>query len=135
MFKLERKGGSRVEKGNYWKVKDGERVHLEEAGLLPGDESVSYLKFHPAALIVIGPLMGLVYAIFLPFAAIAMVLWVGIHKVFGGLADSLWKAAAFSWQPSEAYLAGRKKAKKKDEEQKAKGEPGEQSSPDEKTDQ
>lgn len=118
MFRIEIKGGEKVKAGNYWNTANGDRVNLESPGTLPGDSSVTYLKFHPAALIVVGPLMGLAYAIFLPFTAIAMVTWVVLQKVFGGLANSIWKAAVFSWQPSEAYLAGRKT--KKDKKQDAK---------------
>lgn len=119
MFRIEIKGGEKVEKGNYWNVANGERVHFENAGTLPGDSSASYLKFHPAALIVVGPLLGLAYAIFLPFAAIAMVTWVVLQKAFGGLANAVWKAAVFSWQPSEAYLTGRKTKKDKKQDEKA----------------
>lgn len=108
MFRLERKGGAKVSKGNYWNVANGERIHFDKDGVLPGDSSVSYLRFHPAAMLVVGPLMGLAYAIFLPLTAILMVLWVAIEKVFGGLINAVWKTAAFSWRPSEAYLAGKK---------------------------
>jgi len=119
MFRIELKGGENVRKGNYWNVDNGERVHLEKEAALPGDDSVTYLRFHPAALLLIGPLMGLAYAIFLPLTAIVMVVWVVFEKVFGGALNALWKAAAFSWQPSEAYLAGRKGEKKVREEEKA----------------
>ncbi len=125
MFRIETKGGEKVQKGNYWNVANGERVHLRSGGVLPGDSSVSYLKFHPAALLIIGPLMGLAYAIFLPFTAIAMVVWVILQKVFGGLAEAVWKAAVFSWRPSEAYFSGRKRLKKsKEKTAKAKEESG-----------
>lgn len=107
MFRIEFAGGDWVPKGTYWSVSGGDRVRLEETSTLPGPPSETYLKFHPVALIVIGPLLGLVYAVFLPFAAIAMVAWVTLEKVFGGIAQGLWKLAVFSWQPAESYLAGR----------------------------
>ena len=109
MWRLEKNGGSKVSKGTYWNISNGERIHLDKEGILPGDSSESYLRFHPAFLLVVGPLMGLVYAIFLPLIAILMVIWVAGEKVFGGLGRALFKMATFSWQPSEAYLAGKKK--------------------------
>lgn len=109
MFNLSKHGGDRVRKGNYWNLSSGERIPINNEGRLPGDRETTYLKFHPLALVVIGPLMGLVYAVFLPFVAIAMVSWLLFRKVFGGVAEALQRAAVFGWQPSEAYLAGRKR--------------------------
>jgi hypothetical protein len=119
MIKLKRHGGERGQAGNYWNFSTGERVHLEKEGILPGDGSVTYLKCHPAALLLVGPFMGLVYAIFLPLIGIGMLIWVIGEKLAGGVLENIGKAAVFSWNPSEAYLAGRKrKAKNKDEAEK-----------------
>ena len=76
MFRLQRKGGERVGKGTYWDVSNGERIRMERPGRLPGDDSRGYLRFHPLALLVVGPILGLVYAIFMPLVAILMVFWV-----------------------------------------------------------
>ena len=48
-------------------------MHLGKGGILPGDASVTYFKFHPAMLLIVGPLLGLAYVIFLPVIAVAMV--------------------------------------------------------------
>ncbi len=66
-----------------------------------------YRKFG-AALIVAGPLLGLLYAIFLPFIGLGMLLAVAVRKFFGGLLQSVHRCATFSWKPSEAYLAGKR---------------------------
>lgn len=109
MLKLERKGGERVGPGTYWNTSNGERVRLEKSGILPGEPSDAYLRFHPLFLLIVGPLLGLVYAIFLPLAATLMVIYQLSAKLSGGLLYNFQKAAAFGWRPSEAYLAGRKK--------------------------
>jgi mannose/fructose/N-acetylgalactosamine-specific phosphotransferase system component IIC len=68
-----------------------------------------------------GPVLGLVYAAFLPFIGIAMLLKVLVTKAFGGTLEGgaleSAKVATFNWSPSRAFLAGKraKKAKGKDE--------------------
>lgn len=113
MLGLRKIGGTEVGKGNYWNFSTGERVHLSEGGVLPGDGNVSYYKVSPAALLVAAPVLGLAYAVFLPFIGIAVLAAAIGGKVFGGAAAGLWKGAAFSWKPSEAYLAGKKKKEEK----------------------
>ncbi len=67
-------------------------------------------------------MLGLAYAVFLPFIGVAMLIAVLSKKLFGGAIRTAWKGAAFSWKPSEAYLAGRKrKAGKTDKKEKETG--------------
>jgi len=120
MVGLKKIGGETVGAGNYWNFKTGERVRIEGTGVLPGDASQTYYKASPAVILVAGPILGLAYAVFLPFIGIAMLLTVVSKKVFGGALHTAQKGAAFSWKPSEAYLAGKKgrakKAEKKTED-------------------
>lgn len=109
MFGLKKIGGQKVREGNYWNFSTGDRVHIEKEGVLPGGEDATYYKFPPVVMLLAAPVMGLVYAVFLPFIGIAMLLMVLSGKLFGGAVAGLWKGASFSWKPSEAYLAGRKK--------------------------
>ncbi len=81
MLRIQRKGGEEVGKGNYWRVSDGERVSIDQDGVLPGDVSETYLRFHPAFLLVLGPVLGLVYAVFMPLTAILMAVWVAAEKL------------------------------------------------------
>ena len=64
-----------------------------------------------AAALLLGPVIGLIYVIFLPFISVAIIIaTVGgkaIAKV-GALAKSL---VSFGGRPSEAYLSGKKKKK------------------------
>jgi len=101
-------GGDSVGIGNYWNFSTGDRVHIENEGILPGDKTQRYYKLHPAAILLAAPILGLAYAMFLPFIGLAMLAQVLSRKLFGGLASSAYRGAAFSWQPSEAYLAGKR---------------------------
>jgi hypothetical protein len=64
-----------------------------------------------AAVLLVGPVMGLLYAVFLPFIGIAMTLKLIGKKLTTGLVHAAVKSATFGWRPIEAYLIGRKKKK------------------------
>ena len=115
MLSITNIGGDSVGMGNYWNFSTGDRVHVENDGILPGDKTQRYYKMHPAAVIIAAPVLGLIYAVFLPFIGLAMLASVLLKKLFGGLAQSAYRGAAFSWQPSEAYLAGKRRSIRKDE--------------------
>jgi hypothetical protein len=123
MLAIKKTGGEAVASGYYWNFSNGERVHFSERGVLPGRADETYHMVPPAAVLVAGPVLGLAYAVFLPFIGIAMLLSLAARKLFGGLLQSAYRGAAFSWKPSEAYLVGkkgrsRKTISKKDEEKK-----------------
>lgn len=68
-----------------------------------------------AAMLLLGPVAGLIYVIFLPFVSVAAI----IVMVGGKAMEKLWSLARnivyFGWRPSEAYLSGKKgKEKEKD---------------------
>jgi hypothetical protein len=109
MLRLTRHGEERVRAGNYWDFSTGERLHLEQEAILPGDASKTYLKCHPALLLLVAPFLGLAYAIFLPLIGIGMLIWVVGEKIARGVLQSGWKTVSFSWHPSEAYFAGKKR--------------------------
>jgi hypothetical protein len=109
MLRLAHTGGQTVSAGNYWNFSTGERVHVRNSETLPGDADTSYYRLPPVAMLLLAPLLGLVYAVFLPLIGIAMLVTLLGRKLFGGLLDGFWKTAAFGWRPSEAYLLGRKK--------------------------
>jgi len=113
MLSLRNIGGESVGKGNYWNFSTGERVHIEKSGMLPGGASDTYYRLSPAVILVAGPVIGLAYAAFLPFIGIEMIAELLLKKVFGEVVQHAWKGAAFSWQPSESYLSGKKGRSKK----------------------
>jgi hypothetical protein len=121
MFKVMYKAGERASGGNYWNFSNGERISLGNEGILPGGSGTTYVKAHPALVLAAGPVLGLVYAAFLPFIGIAMLLKVAGTKLFGGALERISTVATFNWRPMESYLAGRRAKKAKGKEEKAPG--------------
>ncbi|MGD2063287.1 MAG: hypothetical protein PVF51_06860 [Nitrospirota bacterium] len=106
-------------RGSYWNVSTGELIHCD-AGTeaLPG-EAMTYLKVHPAALLLLGPIFGLAFVLFLPFIGFAMIAHTITSKALTFVGGHLAKEAGFRWQPTMAYFTGKegrqgKKAQRKD---------------------
>jgi len=120
---LKHNGGERVGKGTYWNLTNGERIDITSEGTLPGDVKKAYYRMPAAAIIVAGPVLGLMYAAFLPFIGIAMLVKLVAQKAGGGVMELAHGSASFGWRPSESYLSGRrKKEEKKDKASKDKEE-------------
>ncbi len=109
---LRHSGGDRVGKGTYWNLGNGERIDIKDEGTLPGEARKTYYKMPAAAIIVVAPVLGLVYAAFLPFIGIAMFVKLVAQKIGGGAMETVRGSASFGFRPSESYLSGKKKAKK-----------------------
>lgn len=121
MFKAIYKAGERAKGGDYWNFSNGERVSLDNEGVLPGDSTTTYLKAHPVVILAAGPVLGLLYAAFLPFIGIAMLLKVAGAKVLGITGERFAAVTSFNWRPSESYLAGKHTRSAKDKDEKATG--------------
>ena len=117
---LKHSGGDKVGKGTYWNLTNGERVDIKDEGTLPGDANKTFYKMPAAAIIVAAPVIGLMYAAFLPFIGIAMFVKLVAQKIGGGAMETVRGSASFGFRPSESYLAGKKK-EKKDEASKDEG--------------
>jgi len=74
MLQIRHIGGDRVGKGNYWNFSTGDRVTMEAEGTLPGNDETLYYKANPFVVIAAAPILGLIYAVFLPFIGIAILL-------------------------------------------------------------
>jgi len=118
---LTHRGGHKVQKGTYWSVARGERVDITDEGILPGDRSTLYVRMSTAAVLLVGPVMGLLYAVFLPFIGIAMTLKLIGKKLTTGLVHAAVKSATFGWRPIEAYLDGKQRRKQDAKEKKTHG--------------
>jgi type IV secretory pathway VirB6-like protein len=103
------KGGHTVAAGTYWNMANGSRIDMHVEGILPGGPEARYLKAPAVAVIMAAPLLGLLFAVFLPFIGIAMAVQLAVRKVGGGLRDAAAASTSFAWRPIEAYLSGRKK--------------------------
>ena len=108
------KGGHKVGKGTYWDVRNGHRIDVAQEGVLPGSDASTYLRVSSGVMLLSGPIIGLLYVVFLPFIGIATVAAVAGRKVVGGMASLIGKTVSFGWRPRNAYLSGKKKEKKQD---------------------
>lgn len=70
-------------------------------------------KGKSVAALLFGPFLGLAYFISLPFIAIATIITLIGRNVVRGMLSVMRNLVSFGWRPSEAYLAGKKKTKKK----------------------
>jgi len=110
------KGGYKVGKGTYWDLANGRRIDVLNEAVLDGGGSATYIRMSTGAMLLSGPIIGLLYAILMPFIGIATVVALAGGKVLGGLYSLAAKSISFGWQPKNAYLSGKKK--KKEEEKK-----------------
>ena len=104
-----------VGKGTYWNLSNGERIDIAEQGTLPGGRERSFYRMPAAAVLVAAPVLGLLYAAFLPFIGIAMLAKLVAQKIGGSVLETVPGSASFAWRPSESYLSGRKNRAKRDE--------------------
>ena len=87
---------------------------MEHEGRLPGTENEVYHGVPWMVLVFAGPILGLVYVIFLPFIGVAAVLALLGEKaaeLVGGAAASAARALKPGWEPAMAFLS-RSKGKK-----------------------
>jgi hypothetical protein len=68
------RGGEQVRFGFYWNLSEWEvQIVQAEGGVLKGGADSRYMRLPLPVLLVVAPLMGAIYAFFLPFIGIAMV--------------------------------------------------------------
>ena len=113
-------GGETTRHGFYWNARTWSINLVErQGGVLPGDAQDRYARIPVLAMLLIAPIMGAAYVIFLPFIGFAMVLdFVARRVARGARAGALALAAVVSprWRPGEAYLAKDDKGEETDEE-------------------
>jgi hypothetical protein len=106
-------GGTAAKNGFYWNLGKWEMTLVpKQGGILPGGASERYLKVPVVALLVMAPLMGAVYAMFLPFIGFAMLFtFLGKKALAMGRSEAVDVVATMSpdWRPGEAYLASSRK--------------------------
>ena len=74
-------GNTSVAPGLYFNVRELRFVSMDDGGILPGEAKDTYRAVHPLALLLVGPVVGLVYAIFLPLIAFVMIGAVIVRKL------------------------------------------------------
>ena len=109
-------GGSSVPGGYYWNPRNWSITPVAKDGeKLPGTSSDRYLRVHWLVALLLAPLLGGLFVVFLPFLGFAMLFNHLGKKAAGGLrraADEVGAAVGPDWQPGMATFAGKKKAKK-----------------------
>ncbi len=113
-------GGSTAQGGFYWNLGKWEMQTVpKHGGMLTGDTADRYIKVPLLGLLVLAPMMGALYVIFLPFLGFVLVLNYAARKA-GRLLQAGFMGAATTiaphWQPGEAYLARRRRAREEQEE-------------------
>ncbi len=116
-------GGQTATQGTYWNVTNGERIDVGSEASLPGNGRTRYVKMSGAMVLLAGPALGLIFALFLPFIGIAMTLGLIGRKLVGGAAQAAVKSSTFGWRPIEAYLNGRQRRKSGAQETRKEGKP------------
>ena len=117
-------GGEKVGPGVYLNMKTVSFASMSDEGMLPGAAGDEYRAVPAIVMLVVGPALGLVYAIFLPFIGLAMVAWTlaaKLGQLTGEAAAASARVLRPAWQPAMSFLirvkSGRrtgKKAERKD---------------------
>lgn len=109
-------GGQTVRQGFYWNAAKWDVTLIErQGGELPGGTGERFARVPVVAMLLVAPIMGALYVVFLPFIGVAMVLDFVARRAARAVragAVALLAAVAPQWRPGEAYLAEREKGKK-----------------------
>ncbi len=102
-------GGTAAKSGFYWNLGKWEMTMVpKQGGILPGDVTDKYMKVPVIGLLVIAPMMGAAYAMFLPFIGFAMLFTFLGRKALAAAGVSAVGVGATmtqAWRPGESYLA------------------------------
>jgi hypothetical protein len=119
-------GGDRVKAGFYFNLESWEVTTMSgQGGVLGGTANSRYLRVPLPLLLVLAPLMGAAFAMFLPFIGIAMVLDFAAKRMWAAGREAMHAAVTAvspRAQTGEAYFtgeAGKKGDEKKDGEAEA----------------
>jgi hypothetical protein len=108
-------GGTKVNYGFYWSARAWDMAMVPaEGGLLPGGSDRHYVRIPTFLFLLMAPIMGALYVVFLPFAGFALVAGHALRALKTLAVDAFMHAAVAispTWAPGEAYLAARKRAK------------------------
>ncbi len=107
------KSGNSVGKGTYWELANGQRIDVTSEAVLMGDGSAKYLKMPTVVMLIVGPVIGLLYAILMPLIGMVTVAGLAVRTIVGGLYDLAARSISFGWRPGSAYLTGKKKREEK----------------------
>ncbi len=104
-------GGTKVLGGYYWNISSWELVAVQgEVGTLRAASEETFLRLPLPVLLLVIPLMGALFAFFLPALGFAMVTW-GLGKKLAQVGRQAMQQLAATvspaWRPGEANFAGK----------------------------
>jgi hypothetical protein len=108
-------GGTKVNFGFYWSMQAWDMAMIPaEGGVLPGGDDRRYMRIPTVLFLLMAPMMGALYVVFLPFVGFAL-LFSHLAKALKTMATDAFMHIAVAvspqWAPGEAYLAARKREK------------------------
>jgi VIT1/CCC1 family predicted Fe2+/Mn2+ transporter len=106
------KGGYKVGKGTYWNLSSGRRIDVNDEAVLSGGSEATFLRLSSGIMLLVGPFLGLLYVLCLPFIGLVTIMSLIVKKLVNGILGMIGKSLSFGWRPKEAYLSGKKKSKK-----------------------
>lgn len=111
-------GHEEVDPGIYFSLEHLSFVSMDETGQLPGSPETAYRRVPAIALLVVGPLVGLAYVIFLPLIGFLMLGRLAVETGWALTRDAsraLVRVLEPAWQPARAFLS-RSRRKEPEEE-------------------
>ena len=104
-------GGSPAESGYYWNLGKWSITPIERpGGFLPGGPRDRFLKVPTLAVLLLMPILGGLFVVFLPligFALVGFALWKKAAAMIHGGAEGLASTMTPGWRPGEAHLTGK----------------------------
>jgi hypothetical protein len=107
-------GTETVAPGLYFNLRQVAFKSLDEEGPLPGTTDDTWRAVPTLTLLVVGPLMGLAFVVFLPLICFAMVGWLlGIKgaRLAAAVTRAATRVVKPGWEPSLAFLSRSRPAK------------------------
>ena len=102
--------GTKVGPGYYWNLHRWAIAHVPaEGSTLAGEADEQFVQLSFLLVLVVAPIMGLFYVMFLPFIGFAMVLGLLAKRAAMGAKKAFLALAALMhpvWRPGEAHLTG-----------------------------
>lgn len=122
-------GNDRADTGLYGDLRHLRLHRLDEPGRLPGGPEDTWRRIPEVLQLVLAPLVGLAYLMFLPFVGfvlLAGVIFDALGRRLRPVAVALGRIARPVWQPALAFLGRRRRRRAKGSEERPKDEWAEQ---------
>jgi hypothetical protein len=105
------RGGSSVPGGYYWNPRHWSVTPVEDdGGKLPGSSRDAYRRIHWLVALLLAPLLGGLFVVFLPFIGFAMLFQWAFERMTGSAragARDLAATVTPGWRPGEVHMTGR----------------------------